>query len=524
MNNGGTEAYGDRLRDEREMGLLFLKTYGHELFVLDVHAGEKRAPVYCLDTSTGRWISDNSKVESRLHRLIDEKYPVEGIRRHAALFYGADKGYPKTTTNRITASLLAARNHWTRHKGADAIAKKIPSLPDAIRVRPERLNEDCSVICCPNGMVSLANGEILPTPEASAKFHTRATDTPYNKDATHYLVPAYNEATGHYEGGLTAHLETAHCDQLWNEIGHSMWGQPNRRLIFIVGGTGGGKSKLLVALDNALGGDYKANASKNLMKGDIKADARSLSAVRKLTGGARIASVEEPDLQKIDKGFLKEICGGGDRAETTRLYQDSVTEPYTATLFVCSNDEGSLPRLNLHDEALYDRVRFIEYAQLDEADRDYDLVNKMETPEFAQAMLAFVVGCAVRNRRVPVESEESIAKKVDVYAREGAEEREFAQLLVEDSNSRVSFQTVWEKWAEFNGCESRDREINGVYRRFLLGNLHRWRREIPTKTVPRNGIRYLEGWRFMTEEEQIATHKEEPKSQPVIDDDDEIPF
>ena len=264
-------------------------------------------------------------------------------------------------------------------------------VPSGITVcDAQDLNGDTLVLGCPNGVVSLVTGQLLPAGAGRRKLVTRSTGTDFDPDATDPRIDR-----------LTAHLDEATRRYLLQAMGFGMRGNPARRWYVVVGPPNGGKSTLIGAAVAVLGcerdGGYGVSlpAAALLVERNSHPNAHSEHLMGLNTGRIALSSEVPKGGAPFNNGTLKQVTDG-----ITALNIRGVGErgagprPATATIFQTIN-QPDLQRLDLTDEALADRTRIIPYPELP-GELEEGFAREVQTdPDCRRAMLALLVQEAV---------------------------------------------------------------------------------------------------------------------------------
>lgn len=483
----------DVVMNATDMATWYNNAYCGEHFCLPDPGAAKFPQVYQIESASGRWCDSITTLGRRLTALVKAHIPE--------LIQKEDGAKRKDTLTRAMAK-------WLGPGGFRELYQTLSTTSGMLVMDGAFLNRDCSVICCPNGMVDLASSTLIDPKSATRRFHTLQTTTRFVPEAKHPMVPEWDAEKGYATGGLFKHLDADNCRQLCRELGYSMWGEPNRRVILVTGPTEGGKSKFALAIKVALGNAYKGTLTSSILAGkEDRSDVRSMEQMGRLTGGVRLAILEEPKMQAFDRATLKRISGDGDDLNVGGLYQSARQEPPTATVFIFSNEreDYSLPRIGLDDEAVAKRVRLIEVPSIPEDEQDETLGRVIRTKRFAEAMLALLVRLASAFRDKPPESDSSLLRKQELIEQEGGLLREFVHMLIADPNVKTPMRELWHLWAKLNDEDDRSVKIGGTHRNYLLRDAAKWRADFTNpKTIQSGADRYLPGWRIKTDEEMHA--------------------
>jgi putative DNA primase/helicase len=181
------------------------------------------------------------------------KQDIEGIRArvlaHRALYkyYASCAEQAATPQEQAKAHKAAERACSTRYveRVLKLLTKLVLASPDEFDTHPHLLN-------CPNGVVDLRTGELLPhAPELRL---TRLCPTRYIPGARSELWERFLEDVFLGDRELIAYMQRA--------LGYSITGETKEQKLFICYGTGAnGKSTLFEVLRGVLGSDYTETVS-----------------------------------------------------------------------------------------------------------------------------------------------------------------------------------------------------------------------------------------------------------------------
>lgn len=304
----------------------------------------------------------------------------------------------------IDAKLLARVRGWRDSKAYHIAHKSAFSFVGAVYLRlldlgllpekltystPDQLDANPRYIGAPNGVIDLdadEGEEPLTGARARACLVTRMITDAFVLDAAHSDVDK-----------LFAHLESDAREYLTAWLGFALRGQPSRRIGFLFGPPGGGKTTILNAIDGALGA-YSGNAPDGaLTDGASRPGPRpELEMVTR-----RILVSSDPTAQ-LDVEMLKRISGG-DVFGWRDKYANTLREAKsTATLFFASN-YGRMPSLPMDDDGMRERIYRLNIPAVEHADRDAGLGERLSRRRQRQALAALLVRYARRHKQPPAD-------------------------------------------------------------------------------------------------------------------------
>ncbi len=261
----------------------------------------------------------------------------------------------KAIARRLTSDALAIENDRDRQEAMKlarrgessagvAGALTLASTEEGIVVRPDDLDADPFLLNCPNGVVDLRTGELLP--HDPSLLLTKMTAAPFRPGAP---GPAF-----------TRFLERVQPDPamrayLARLLGHALEGRVVSHILLIFHGEGGnGKSTLVDAVMAALG-DYADAADAGLLT------ARSFDAhptgVADLCG-LRLAVLHETDAGRhLAEGTVKRLTGG-DRLKARRMREDFWSFDPSHIFVMLTNHK---PIVTGTDEGIWRRLRLVPW-------------------------------------------------------------------------------------------------------------------------------------------------------------------
>ena len=421
-----------------------------------------------IDNGHGVWRRSLAGLEALLAETMDAWLPeavkaagdIGKAKGVAAFAYQGQQRKRRETALQSASRVLAT---WTA-------AESLP--PELTVARVDEVDADGRYLGTPNGVVDLDTGKLLTGAAARRCLVTRVLPDCYDPEARSPDVDK-----------LLAHLSTAERRWLLEAFGFALRGTPSRRIYVLKGPTGGGKSTLFKAVAASLGEHADAVEQRTLLAPNRGTSNTGPTPENERWTDRRILVCSEPVTGKLDWVGLK-AKSGGDALPFRRLYMnyDDRKRYAMATLFLAANPE-TLPMPPLRDEALYERVRVLEYPQVPE--RDPGLEGRLpHDPEARQALAALLI----RHARSPSPPEDvpSVAAARAALLEEslGDAGRWARDLLVAEAEARVTTQEIWDAALEAaeEGLNSdtawglnRQRLLDLVKSTHGLGNADRWK-------------------------------------------------
>lgn len=229
---------------------------------------------------------------------------------------------------------------WRSVLGGSRLRALVGLAKGILECAAEAFDSDPNLLNCPNGIVDLRTGLLMP-PDPDLLM-TKIAGTDYVKGAVH---PDWDQA-------LTA-LPPDVRDWFRVRIGQAITGHtpPDDLVVISQGGGSNGKSTVADTLSAAFGKYHTVVADRAMLGNASENHPTELMDFR----GARWAILEEtPESRQLDMVRVKKLAGTGE-ITARRIRQDSVTFQATHSLFINTNyrpvvtetDHGSWRRLAL---------------------------------------------------------------------------------------------------------------------------------------------------------------------------------
>jgi putative DNA primase/helicase len=267
----------------------------------------------------------------------------------------------------------------------------IPVLPDQLDAHPWLLN-------VANGTLDLSTGELRD--HCREDMLTKICPTGYRPGAEcpeweRFLAGVFSAGAG-----LISWVQRL--------LGYALTGEVREHVLPIFwGGGANGKSTLLNAVQDVLGGDYAMKAAPDLLtakKGAHPTERADLFGMRLVVG------IETEAGASFAEAMVKELTGG-DRVRARRMREDFWEFAPTHKIILCTNHK---PKVAGDDFAIWRRLKLVPFAvTFAEADQDKQLPNKLRAE--AEGILAWLVrGCRAWQREGLGMSPE-VAKATEQY-------------------------------------------------------------------------------------------------------------
>lgn len=428
-----------------------------------------RPTAYLLDEASGIWDPKPQPWTPLLSDLLDGMQEEAEEELDGSALVGVKRAIG-TARRSPSLDFNVREAVYTAYEGGDFEGVTVCEAPE--------LDDKLRYLGCRNGIVDLRTGRLLDAEEGRRHLVTMTTGLDYRPDADQSEVDR-----------LFAHLDTGDRDWLLDSVGHALHGQPSRRVYLAEGPPNAGKTTMAMAAVESLG-EYGGVAMETALTGATNAGSAS-PEYAPFASPRRLAVMDDPTVNglKIATPALKRLSG--DAKITYRMLNENpVTKFATATLFILCNEQD-VPRFNLADDAMADRLRVLKYPAVPEADRDGAFKYRARETEFLEALLARLIKCA--SRVTPGSPPGDIPSVADATADRIAEDigdfGDFAKRLNPDtSGGTVSLSEVWDAWCADQGADRDAKEVGGVYRTTTF--TRRLRRAVPGLGSTVTGIAY----------------------------------
>ncbi|MCU1324665.1 MAG: hypothetical protein JWN34_35 [Bryobacterales bacterium] len=268
--------------------------------------------------------------------------------------------------------------------GSAATDSGIPIMVSELDQHPYLLN-------CPNGVVDLRDGKLLP--HNREFLITKLCPVPYNPKA---ICPRF---VGFLEWAMGANPEADISERtarlvgfIQRAFGYSLTSDVSEKAVFILHGERGnnGKTTLLTLFRDLLGRDYSGQLVIDTVMSMKNQDATTRADLADLRGVRLVVTSEVEKEHKLNEGKIKYITAGMGSIKSCRKYENPIEFTATHKLFMDCNHR---PVVRGVDDAIWRRLKLIPFdVTVSEADKDLDLPNKLRA-EMAGILAWAVRGC-----------------------------------------------------------------------------------------------------------------------------------
>lgn len=311
--------------------------------------------------TSGRWMHEGA--EALLDRAIVDTLDA---RRQAAFRSGLPDQYVPLL-RRCTRDNIHIRN-------AKALLRSKVYCP------PSAFDDDPDLLNCPNGLVNLRTGDLLPhSPDQRFTACTRAAYQP-EADVQPWLA------------WLTAAAGPDAAAWLQLAVGYTLTGHTREEVLFyLYGPSRSGKGVFLETLNHLLGAPLAAAVPFDLLTAPRDVDAQNFRLAP--LGAARLVIANESNpYERFNEAKLKTLTGG-DSIQAAFKGRDSFTFRPQFKIWLTSNQPVNA---DPDDEAVWGRLRLIAFPHSHLGQEDKGLKERLRTPPLLEAVLAWAVHGAVR--------------------------------------------------------------------------------------------------------------------------------
>jgi putative DNA primase/helicase len=335
-----------------------------------------------------RWKVDNTAKAAR--------YAALAIRR---IYREAGSEEDKDKRKQIKAWAWMSESKARRDAMMNMASSTMP-----IPIEHTKLDTDPWSLNCRNGTIDLRTGKLRE--HSRADLITKMVPANYDPDAE---CPLWIET-------LRTFLVSDEMIEYWQRLcGMAMTGVIEDHILPICHGEGSnGKSTLLGALLDTMGGDYAMKAAPDLLV--AKSNETHPTDKTDLFGKRIVVAIETGEGVRLNESLIKELTGG-DRIRARRMREDMWEFEPTHTVFLATNHE---PQVKGTDHGIWRRIKKVPFSvKMSDAAAKKDVPRKLKNE--AAGILAWMVrGClawqadGLKTPKVVTEATEAYRKDQDV--------------------------------------------------------------------------------------------------------------
>jgi putative DNA primase/helicase len=362
-------------------------------------------------------------------------------------YYAECAARAATPQEKAEAYRSAARACSTRY-----IANALEQLKGLLRAKRSEFDTDPFLLNCPNCVVDLRTGDMLPhAPELRL---TKLCPTNYNPKARSELWERFLEDVFLGDRELIAYMQRA--------LGYSITADTREQKLFICWGKGkNGKTTTFETIRDVVGEDY----AQTIPTRTILYDPRSHDAetAKVALYGLRLALFSETaEGGRLNEALVK-LLSGGDTISARFLYRHPFNFKPVAKLWLFTNHK---PVIRDDSYAMWRRVVLVPFRAVFTNDTDVDpavrrtpdphIREKLLQSPHREAILAWLVEGAIAWYRYGLQEPDIVRAAVEEYRRESDPVREWleAETVRNDPNAKTPVKALYDRyqlWCENNG-------------------------------------------------------------------------
>ena len=303
---------------------------------------------------------------------------------------GAEARVDRAIVDTIVARSMAAYKSGRANQYTDLIRKCIPNnarvqgakalLQSKVYCSPDVFDQEPDFLNCPNGVVNLRTGELLPHNPSQRFTHCATVDYIPDADFTpwvEWLIEATNEDDA-------AFLQMA--------AGYTLTGHTQEEVLFyLYGPTRSGKGVFLETLSEVLGIPMAQAVSFNLLTAPRDADAQNFQ-LAPLHSSRMIVASESNQYERFNEAKLKEATGGN-AIQAAYKHKTPFTFKPPFKIWISSNQPVNA---DPDDDAVWGRVREMHFPHSHLGKEDKTLKAYMRSTPVLQGVLAWAVKGAIK--------------------------------------------------------------------------------------------------------------------------------
>lgn len=336
----------------------------------------------------------------------------------------------------------AKRREIAKHAIASERAQRIHAMLDMAKselpLTPEMLDADPMILNCPNGLLDLRDGKLLPhTPEDMV---SKVAGAEYRPGADRSTWERFLSEIFAGKADLIRFIQKA--------VGYSLTGDTREQCFFVLHGSGAnGKSTFLETLALVLG-DYAGKADPETFTAKQKNSTGEDIAV--LKGKRMVITSETEQGRRWNESKVKQLSGS-DTLTCRNLYARRFSYKPTYKIWMATNHK---PNADPQDEALWRRIRLIPFTVTFPPDKqDKALPEKLKAE--AEGILAWAVEGALLWQKEGLESPEDVRMATEEYRHEQDSLGRFlAEECIQGDLDKVlvkDFKARYTEWCRENG-------------------------------------------------------------------------
>lgn len=304
---------------------------------------------------------------------------------------GAEAALERAIVDTLGARIQAALNSGKADKYSALIKFCIPSnsrvqgakaLYASLAYAPEtEFDKDPDVLNCANGAVNLRTGEIVQHSPEQRFMH--CTSVEYKSDADY----------SQWVSWLTSAVGSAEiADWLQMAVGYSLTGHTREEVLFyLFGPPRSGKGTFTETLLTLLGSPLAEVVGFSTLTATTEADTQNFN-LAPLHSSRLIVASESNQYERFNEAKVKQLTGG-DKIQCAFKHRTAFSYRPRYKLWLASNQPVNA---DPDDDAVWGRVRVIEFPYSHLGKENKALKESMRTPAMLEGVLAWAVQGAMR--------------------------------------------------------------------------------------------------------------------------------
>jgi len=316
-------------------------------------------------------------------------------------------------------------------------------------VTPDQLDNHPWLLNCPNGVVDLRTGELLP--HQREFLMTKIVSVDYTPDAPAPRWESFLYRIMHERQDLVDFLQRA--------VGYGLTGETIEQILFLLYGIGAnGKTTFLETL-RALLGEYAHHTDFSTFV--VKNNDPVRNDLARLVGTRLVTAIESEEGRRFSEVVVKQLTGG-DTLTARFLYREFFEFKPTFKLFLATNHK---PVIKGTDHAIWRRIRLVPFTvTIPDEEQDKALNDKLR--EELPGILAWAVRGCLAWQKQGLGAPEEVLNATQDYKNEMDTLGSFLEeCCVQEAYAHVTSKALYqayEQWCEANGEDPMSQRALGL--------------------------------------------------------------
>ncbi len=298
---------------------------------------------------------------------------------------GAEATLERAIVDTLTARIDAALKSGQADKHSDLIKKSVPNSSKVMGAKslfrslvytsPSTFDADPNLLNCPNGVVDLRTGQIIPHSSIHKFMHCTAVPYQPNADIKNWVL--WLNSTVGEEQALFLKLAA----------GYSLTGHTREEIMFyLFGPPRSGKGTLIEAILSALGAPLALATKFSTFTAERNGDTQNFD-LAPMQPCRVVAASESNSYERFNEAKLKNVTGG-DTISCAFKFGNPFSYRPQFKIWLSSNHPVNA---DPDDDAVWGRIRVIHFQQSHLGKENKLLKQSMRSPENLAAVLAWAV-------------------------------------------------------------------------------------------------------------------------------------